>query len=201
VGHLAQNDFFRLFIGFSSVCLAFFSLLYFFSEPVIFIASIYFIATCSWDSVRAKIPNFLNASLAIAGLALFFYNDGWAGLVTGTGGLILGLCLLIIPWLMGGMGAGDVKALAALGALLGPSQLIHVFIYMGLIGGVMAVLHYAFERNLVAKTSGWFHTLMASALTKDPRLLVPETTEVSRFPYAAAIAFGYYSYLAFGKVF
>jgi len=109
--------------------------------------------------------------------------------------------LLIIPWLMGGMGAGDVKALGALGAMLGPSQLIHVFIYMGVIGGVLAILHYACERSLSAKASEWFHILKASALTRDPYLLIPESTLVSRFPYATAIAFGYYSYLTFGKVF
>ena len=99
------------------------------------------------------------------------------------------------------MGAGDVKALGALGALLGPSQLIHVFIYIGLIGGVMAILHYISERNLISKSTEWFHTFKASALTRDPHLLIPETTEISKFPYAAAIAFGYYAYLVFGKVF
>ncbi|MBW2186737.1 MAG: prepilin peptidase [Deltaproteobacteria bacterium] len=47
---------------------------------------------------------------------------GFSGFTTSVAGLVTGLLLLIIPYLMGGMGAGDVKALAALGALLGPSN-------------------------------------------------------------------------------
>ena len=170
-------------------------------EPHVFIASVFFIFACVYDTLWAKIPNFVNASLAIAGLALFFYRDGYPGILVGMAGLALGVALLLIPWLMGGMGAGDVKALGALGALLGPLQLLHVFVYMGLIGGVMAVLHYAFQKNLYAKTCEWVTTIKTTVLTNDPRMIIPEKTEVSRFPYAAAIAFGYYAYLHFGGIF
>lgn len=150
--------------------------------------------------MKAKIPNVLNASLAIAGLALFFYVDGWPGLLSGLAGLALGLSLLMIPWFMGGMGAGDVKALGALGALLGPRPLIHVFVYMGLIGGIMAILHYLLERNIKEKANEWSESIKATILTQDPTLIVPTKTESLRFPYAAAIAFGYYTYLTFGEV-
>lgn len=169
-------------------------------EVSIIVSSIYFIFACTIDTLKAKIPNSLNASLAIAGLALFFYVDSWSGMLTGLAGMALGLGLLLIPWLMGGMGAGDVKALAALGALLGPLPLLHVFVYMGLIGGVMAILHYLFEHNLREKASEWLQSIKATALTSDPGMIIPTKTETLRFPYAAAIAFGYYTYLAFGKV-
>lgn len=170
-------------------------------DTSVLIASCYLIVACIYDTLTTRIPNFLNASLALAGLALFFYNDGWQGMLLGLAGLALGIALLIVPWLMGGMGAGDVKALGALGALLGPGQLIHVFVYIGLIGGATAILHYAFESNLRAKTTEWLNTMKASMLTSDPKMIIPETVEISRFPYAATIAFGYYTYLAVGKVF
>lgn len=170
-------------------------------DAVILIACCYLIVACIYDTLTTRIPNFLNASLALAGLALFFHNDGWQGVLLGLAGLALGIALLIVPWLMGGMGAGDVKALGALGALLGPGQLIHVFVYIGLIGGATAILHYAFERNLWAKTGEWLNSMKASVLTNDPKMIIPETIEISRFPYAATIAFGYYTYLAVGKGF
>jgi prepilin peptidase CpaA len=170
-------------------------------EPTNVIASIYFIFACAFDTIKAKIPNILNAGLAIAGPAFFFHTAGWTGLLTSLAGLVLGLGLLLLPWLMGGMGAGDVKALGALGALLGPRPLLHVFIYMGLIGGIMAILHYLFERNLKEKAAEWLHTIKATVLTNDPNMIVPSKTETLRFPYAAAIAFGYYTYLSFGGVF
>lgn len=197
---MGARDIPRFLAGFGAVLTACFFLTTRWSETTITFASIYFILTCSIDTVKAKIPNILNASLAIAGLAFFFHADGWTGILTGLAGLALGIGLLIIPWLMGGMGAGDVKALGALGALLGPSQLIHVFVYMGLIGGVMAILHYLFEHNLREKASEWLRLIKATVLTSDPGMIIPTKTETLRFPYAAAIAFGYYTYLAFGKV-
>jgi prepilin peptidase CpaA len=115
--------------------------------------------------------------------------------------MALGLGLLLLPWLMGGMGAGDVKALGALGAVLGPEQVFHVFLYMGLYGGVLAILHYLFARNIKAKAAEWLGSLKATVLTNDPAMIIPTKTEPLRFPYAAAIAFGYYTYLAYGGVF
>jgi prepilin peptidase CpaA len=98
------------------------------------------------------------------------------------------------------MGAGDVKALGALGAILGPQQVFHVFVYMGLYGGILAILHYLFAHNLKNMVSFWADSFKATVLTKDPRMLVPTRTESLRFPYAAAIAFGYYTYLTLGSV-
>jgi len=163
--------------------------------------SIYLILACAIDTLKSKIPNLLNAGLALAGLALFFYHDGWTGLLTSLLGMTLGLGLLLLPWLMGGMGAGDVKALGALGAVLGPEHVFHVFLYMGLYGGMLAILHYLFARNIKAKAVEWMDSFKATVLTKDPGMLVPAKTEPLRFPYAAAIAFGYYTYLTYGGVF
>lgn len=191
----------RYLTGTIAVFIAVYFLVDHFSETAVALASTYFVIACICDTLRSKIPNLLNASLAIAGLALFFFKDGYPGILVGMAGLALGLALLLIPWLMGGMGAGDVKALGALGALLGPHQLLYVFIYMGLIGGVMAVLHYAFQKNLCAKAREWVTSIKTTILTNDPKMIIPEKTEVSRFPYAAAIAFGYYSYLYLGGIF
>jgi len=191
----------RYLTGFAAATLSIYFLFIEFSDKSIAVVSLYFSLICILDTLKSKIPNILNASLTVAGLALFFYNDGWGGVLTSLAGFALGLALLIIPWMMGGMGAGDVKALAALGALLGPSPLIHVFIYMGLIGGLMAIAHYIFERNLLTKGLEWMTALKASVLTNDPKMIIPDKTEVSRFPYAAAIAFGYYAYISFGEFF
>ena len=191
----------RYLTGFGAIVAVFYFLTANLSEPKVVIVSSYFLLACTYDTFKAKIPNVLNAGLAIAGLAFLFYSDGWPGLFTGLAGLVLGLALLIIPWLMGGMGAGDVKALGALGAILGPRPLLHVFIYMGLIGGIMAILHYLFERNLKEKTAEWIQSIRATALTRDASMIIPTKTESLRFPYAAAIAFGYYTYLSFGAVF
>ena len=201
MGGYVKSDVPRFVTGIGAAALACMYFVTNWPDHSISIASFYFIFACAFDTLKAKIPNILNASLAIAGLAFFFHADGWPGLINGLSGLVFGVGLLLLPWLMGGMGAGDVKALGALGALLGPGPLIHVFIYMGLIGGVMAILHYLFERKFKEKSAEWLVSIKAAALTSDPNMIIPTKTESLRFPYAAAIAFGYYTYLSFGAVF
>jgi prepilin peptidase CpaA len=91
------------------------------------------------DLKARRLPNYLTLGTALAGLAVQFAGYGWPGLVAGLKGLGLGFGLLILPYCLGGMGAGDVKALAALGAWLGPTQTFVLFVYMTLAGGLMAI--------------------------------------------------------------
>jgi prepilin peptidase CpaA len=72
-------------------------------------------------------------------LAFQLANYGWSGLANGVLGLLLGFSLLFFPYLLGGLGAGDVKALAALGAWLGPTLVLYLFVYMTICGAVIAV--------------------------------------------------------------
>ena len=70
--------------------------------------------------------------------------------------MLLGFAFLILPYLWGGMGAGDVKALAALGAWLGPKLTVLLFCYMGIAGGVMALGYLAWQGSLREKIKqGW----------------------------------------------
>jgi prepilin peptidase CpaA len=71
---------------------------------------------------------------------------------------------------------------------------------MAFFGGAMAVLHYLFEHNVKEKASEWLVSVKASVLTMDPSMIKPAKSESLRFPYAAAIAFGYYTYLTLGGV-
>ncbi len=95
----------------------------------------------SWvDFAERRVPNWLNAAIAAGGLtaqAMFFGLDG---VTTGFLGLLLGFGVLIVPWLMHGMGAGDVKLMAAIGAWLGPWLTLQSFVAGALIGGVVAVI-------------------------------------------------------------
>jgi prepilin peptidase CpaA len=96
--------------------------------------------TMAWGDLRTRrIPNYLTLAAALAGLGFRLGYFGWWGLASGLGGLALGFGLLILPYLMGGMGAGDVKALAALGAWLGPWPTLMLFLYMAVVGGLMAI--------------------------------------------------------------
>jgi prepilin peptidase CpaA len=167
----------------------------------IFLASAFLLLICLTDTHFSRIPNAASLILALAGIGHHLAASGPSGLLTAFWGLATGFSLLIVPYLLGGMGAGDVKALAALGALLGPGAIFQVFLYMGLVGGLMAVLHYAFNHDLKKKCVQGLNALRLVVYTQDVVDLKPEPSlEKLRFPYAAAIAFGFFAYTSWGAL-
>jgi len=167
----------------------------------IFFASFFFLAICITDTLSARIPNVLTFSLALVGLGYNVWNGGTGGLISSLLGFSLGLGLFLIPFMMGGMGAGDVKALAGIGALVGPVTVFNVFLYTALFGGVMSVLHYVCNRNLIESLSVMKEAVLAFVGTRDTTCLTPAANaEQLRFPYAAAIAFGYFTFVARGGI-
>ena len=118
----------------------------------------------SWvDYAQRRVPNWLNASLAAAGLVAQSLAFGWytlheAGMPAGLGwgllGLLVGFGVLIVPWTMHAMGAGDVKLMAAIGCWLGPWLTLLSFAAGAIIGGLMAaVMIYTSGRTIHAITN------------------------------------------------
>lgn len=102
----------------------------------------------SWNDYRRhRVPNWLNASLLAAGLAVQGLFAGWPGIRAAMGGMFVGMAPLLVLWLMKGMGAGDVKFMAAIGAWLGPRMTLEALLVGGLAGGVMALAMIAARRN------------------------------------------------------
>jgi prepilin peptidase CpaA len=193
-----------LITGLIAVTLSISSLVIHQEEFTIVVASIFFTLACTTDTFKCKIPNLLNACLLVAGIVIFTVNFGIQGFLLSLCGLGLGFVLLLLPYLMGGMGAGDVKALGALGALIGPYDLLQVFIYMGLYGGALALLHYCYNNNIKDTIRDAWLSVCASVLTREFDHIVPpksgERSTSMRFPYSAAIAFGYYSFIYWGGI-
>jgi prepilin peptidase CpaA len=191
----------RLITGFTAMLLA----LYFIHENsakmVILTASSFLFLICATDTLYSKIPNAFNALLAVAGFIFNYKSGGLPGAGWAMLGLLTGLGLFLIPFLLGGMGAGDVKALAALGALLGPKIVLQVFLYTAIIGGGMGLLHYLFARSLWEKCRTLINAFRAGGLSFSPWDIPrgPETERL-RFPYAAAIALGFFAYLRWGEL-
>ena len=95
----------------------------------------------SWIDLRyRKVPNWLNLFIILSGFTAQAVFNGWAGLWLGFLGMILGFGLLIIPWLMHAMGAGDVKLMAGMGVWLGPLLTLRAFCVGAVLAGVIAII-------------------------------------------------------------
>ena len=90
------------------------------------------------DYREHRIPNYLTVPAAVLGLAYSFL-PGWIGPVTAICGFLVGFSLLILPWILGGGGMGDVKLLAALGAWLGPFYILAAFAGAAMVAAFMAI--------------------------------------------------------------
>jgi prepilin peptidase CpaA len=166
------------------------------ADWVVLSASSFLFLICASDTLFSKIPNLFNLAWVLFAFGYHTYNNGLAGFSLAFFGLLAGLALFLLPFFMGGMGAGDVKALAALGALLGPQAILQVFVYTGLSGGVMGLLQVLFVPQLRRNWTSWIRNLRAGLLPT--RSEVEQSGQTLRFPYAAAIAFGYYAYISWG---
>ncbi len=76
------------------------------------------------DARTARIPNWLTYSGLSAALVLRFAVLGWGGLKSGVAGMLAAGGLFFVLFIMGAMGGGDMKLMAAVGAWVGSAQVV-----------------------------------------------------------------------------
>src|SRR6266850_237315 len=91
-----------------------------------------------FDLREQRIPNWLNFLATGAGFLLNGW-DGFLSLRDSLSGFGLGIGIFVLPFILGWLGAGDVKLVGALGAILGSAVILRVAFYSVLTGGVLAV--------------------------------------------------------------
>jgi prepilin peptidase CpaA len=189
----------RYALGLAASGLAGYFLLTHSREPVVFFASLFFLVICLTDTLHGKIPNLATLSLLLIGLWFNLRTGGLTGGALALAGMLAGLALLMVPYLMGGMGGGDLKALAALGALLGPVDIFQVFLLAGLIGGGMAMLHLAFADEPIARLKLWRTNIWRAIIgvTRPELGSVPDSRRI-KYSYGPAIAFGFFAFISWG---
>jgi prepilin peptidase CpaA len=98
------------------------------------------VVAAACDLKTRKIPNLLTfGSVAIA-IGMHAVIGGWPAIGLSLVGCVVGMALFFPFFALGGLGAGDVKLLAAVGAFLGPLATVWVALFTSIAGGVMAVV-------------------------------------------------------------
>ena len=88
-----------------------------------------FVAIAVFTDLRSqRIPNWLTVSAFVAALSFHFAVTGWTGLASSFGGFATGFGTLLVLFLIGGGGGGDVKLMGAVGAWIGAWPTILVFV-------------------------------------------------------------------------
>jgi prepilin peptidase CpaA len=91
------------------------------------------------DVWKFKVHNLLTIPLLLSGLVYHGIAGGWEGFMGSVLSSLCGFAILIAFYVLGGMGAGDVKLLAALGAWLGVPLTVYLFLVSALAAGVYAL--------------------------------------------------------------
>jgi prepilin peptidase CpaA len=129
-----------------------------------------------------KISNKLTYPVMLLGLLGNLALGGWSGAQHASLGWLAGLGIMLIPFLLGAMGAGDVKLVAAIGAVKGPEFVLMATLYACVAGGLLAIYFLIKERRVTNTVRylafGWLWALKGTG------------PKAGSIPYAPAIAAG-----------
>jgi prepilin peptidase CpaA len=125
------------------------------------------------DIARRRVSNWIPVTAVVAGLFCLTLERGWRGALSSLAGAVAGFLVFLVFYLLGGMGGGDVKLMAGLGAVVGIEHLVEAALWTAGLGGVLAAVTVAVTtvRDWWARRSGQPHAGQA-------------------IPYAPAIALG-----------
>lgn len=146
------------------------------------------------DARNRTIPNSITVGGAAVGLILQTSIQGWSGLKLSLLGLGLGFLIFLPLFLLRGMGGGDVKLMAAIGAMSGPMNTFLIFVFTALIGGVFAVGLLILRGGMGRALGNLGHILASLVRLKAPHEERPELTiedaRAPKLPYALPMALG-----------
>jgi prepilin peptidase CpaA len=163
------------------------------TQGVFWLVAVVLVVAAIIDGRSLKVPNWLTFPFAAGGV-LFSFWPGGLSTVDSLAGLALGLALLLPLYAVGGMGAGDVKLLAGVGAWVGPAITLWSFVATVLVGAAMAIFmmarsgkffsHVVQIREIAAE---WWAVrdpvaLAQTAAVRKPRMLL--------LPYGIPMAIG-----------
>lgn len=141
------------------------------------------------DVKGRRILNAVTFPAIIIGLISNTVANGWDGFLYSSLGLLTGFAVLVIPYALNGMAAGDVKLMMAIGALKGSAFVFGSFLYIAVIGGIIAFIILISKRELKSTIGRIFISARLKTLNS-----LNKHEYHHAFPYGVAIVLGTMSY-------
>lgn len=169
----------------------------------VWVVTITLVVAAVIDGLQLKVPNWITFPMIVSGWiysTAFSPYAGWEGLWLSLIGTAVGLALLLPPYAVGGMGAGDVKLLAGVGAWMWGTNTLYAFAVTALVGGVIAILMVLWAGAWQKHKNQFWSILNEIATVKDPEKLSEIAAErkprMFLLPYGIPIAIGSIAYFA-----
>ena len=164
------------------------------------LVSVVLVVAAVIDGLQLKVPNWLTYPMILSGWIYSLTFFGVDGLGLSLLGTAIGLALLLPAYAIGGMGAGDVKLLAGVGAWIYATHTLLAFGISAVIGGVMAVVMVSWSGKW-RKHLSQFHMIASEIVTiRDPEQLATiaadRKSSMMLLPYGIPIAIGTILYFA-----
>lgn len=102
-----------------------------------------------YDIREKRIPNFLTFSGMGAGIIINIVSSGLKGLQFSIIGFLFGIAVFFIPFAFNFMGAGDVKLMGAVGALMGWEFTLSALLYAAIAGGIIVIILSIFNKRII----------------------------------------------------
>jgi prepilin peptidase CpaA len=169
----------------------------------IWVVTVTLVVAAVIDGLKLKVPNWITFPMIVSGWiysATLSPYAPWQGLMFSLVGTVVGLALLLPAYAIGGMGAGDVKLLAGVGAWVWGTVTLYAFALSAIVGGVIAVLMVLAKRGWTKHQSQFWMIFSEILTVKDPEKLATIAAErkptMMLLPYGIPIAIGTIAYFA-----
>lgn len=166
----------------------------------IWLVSLTLVVAATIDGWKLKVPNWITFPMIVSGWAYSTVAFGWEGLGWSLLGTAVGLALLLPAYAVGGMGAGDVKLLAGVGAWVWGTVTLYAFCLSALAGAAIAVAMVLLRRSWAHHKSQFWMIFQEILTVRDPEKLAAIAAErkptMLLLPYGIPIAIGTIAYFA-----
>lgn len=164
----------------------------------IWLVSVVLVVAAVIDGWKLKVPNWVTFPMVISGWVYSTVYFGWPGLGWSLAGTAVGLALLMPAYCIGGMGAGDVKLLAGVGAWVWGTVTFYAFCISAVVGGAIALAMVLYARQWRHHRSQFLSILTEIMVVRDPNQLSTIAAErkssMMLLPYGIPIAIGTIAY-------